>query len=141
MPATGIHPNSLGTVHQQSDVAEAETSIDATEPFAEHCAQTVTKWLGESSLYFEQPPFATPQIQSTEFIERLLLQTHPPLSIAVATLTVINWITEDGLCPFASSSPHRLFMGTYRAVLHPASDMRAVDAEWVKFAGDLVPLA
>ncbi|KAF9492157.1 hypothetical protein BDN71DRAFT_1497692 [Pleurotus eryngii] len=74
MSATETHPNNLGTVHQQSDVAEAE-------------------------------------------------------------------ITEDGLCPLASSSPHHLFMGTYRGVLHPASDMRDVDAEWVKFAGDLVPLA
>ncbi|KAF7419286.1 hypothetical protein PC9H_001873 [Pleurotus ostreatus] len=141
MPATDIHPNSLGTVHQQSDVAEAETWIDATEQFAEHCAQTVTKLLGESSLYFEQPAFATPQIQLTKFVERLLRQTHTPLSIAVATLTVINWITEHGLCPLASSSPHHLFMGTYRAVLHSALDMRDVDAEWVKFAGDLVPLA
>lgn len=144
MPASQVRLSTFGVAPQQSaakDSAFEHPRSDLIAQFAEHCAQTTTKLLGASPLYFDQPAFSTPPIQLGEFIEGLLRVTHAPLSAAVASLAIIYWTTEAGACPLASSSPHHLFMAVHQAVLHPAWDFRDVDEEWVAFAGDCIPLA
>ncbi|KAF4577473.1 hypothetical protein EYR40_003014 [Pleurotus pulmonarius] len=143
MPALQVRLSTFGVAEEQSAIknAIAEPRNDLTERFAEHCAQTTTKLLGASPLYFDQPAFCTPQIPLDEFIERLLRSTNAPLSASVASLAIINWIAEAGACPLASSSPHHLFMAVHQAVLHPAWDFRDVDEDWSEYAGGCVPLA
>ncbi|KAF9490591.1 hypothetical protein BDN71DRAFT_1511148 [Pleurotus eryngii] len=144
MPASQVRLSTFGAAPQPTIAkgsAFEHPSNDLIAQFAEHCAQTTTKLLGASPLYFDQPAFSTPPIQLGDFIEGLLRVTNAPLSAAVASLAIIYWTTEAGACPLASSSPHHLFMAVHQAVLHPAWDFRDVDEDWVEFAGDCIPLA
>ncbi|KAF9497420.1 hypothetical protein BDN71DRAFT_611842 [Pleurotus eryngii] len=119
----------------------ASAQHDYIPKFAAHCASATIQSLEESPLFLRNPMFATPQIHLAHFIELLLRDCDMSVPAAMTTLTVINWMTEDGLrCPVASASPHHLFMATYQALLPFVTGMPRSIQPW-RDVWDYMPIS
>ncbi|KAL4255790.1 hypothetical protein AB1N83_012752 [Pleurotus pulmonarius] len=124
------------------DVCLKKFGKDTTAKVAQYCARTTASILEESPSHSKIRSFSTPRVKLYVFIDRLLRRTNVPLPHALATLAVMRWMTQGGLCPLTSSSPHHLFLAALRIVSHFASPDKVsdVDAQWVRYSGGVIHL-
>ncbi|KAJ8518511.1 hypothetical protein ONZ45_g4432 [Pleurotus djamor] len=94
-----------------------------------HCANTTQRLLEDSPLYAESPAYDASDVYLDAFIENLIRHSPVPRSASLATLTLINWITERGLCPLASSSAHHLFAAAYIVLVRGLWEVEGLDEE------------